>query len=131
MSVAIWIALASFLLSLYIFFEQRVAKKKSLNPVFEVKVSNLYGDHFSFLIKNRNTEPIGIYQVRYPENFKVDDPRVNPEEFGGVVLEDLNVEKPLMIEVFYHLRNGKNRRTEIELVRDGQRLFIKKQINKK
>lgn len=127
MTAAILIALASFALSLYVAIEQRIVKRKSLNPVFEVKLANLYGDHFSFMVRNRNAEPINIIKVNYPKGLRVDQPKVNSEEFGAVILEDLGIDKPVLIDVQYKLRNGKDKTSEIELVRNGQQLYIKKQ----
>ena len=127
MTIATYIALSSFALSLYVAIEQRIIKRKSAYPVFEVSEANLYGDHFSFMVRNRNAEPINITNVNYPEELKVDQPKVKPEEFGAVILEDLGIDDPLSIEVHYKLRHGKDKTSEIKLVRNDQQLYITKQ----
>lgn len=124
------IAALSLMLSIAIALSQYRTYKRSLWPSFEIKQRNLYAEHFNFVIHNRNTQPIGVYKVDYPGGIQIDQKQLCPEEFGAVVLEDLDSESPMKIDVYYQLKNNKKRKATIELVRDKQSLYIQKQVHK-
>lgn len=132
MAVAsIIISALSLILAITVALFQYRTYKRSLWPSFEIKQRNLYAEHFNFVIHNSNSQPISIYKVDYPSGWSIDDKQIYSEEFGAVVLEDLGVEIPMELHVYYNLKNNKKRKANIELVRNNQSLFIQRQMHKK
>lgn len=125
-----WIPLLAIGVTIFLAMLGYYLKGKAILPLFQVKFSNAYGEHFNFCIHNNGEKPINIYKVVYPNDIETDQTQFSDEEFGAVILQKITKEKPINIEVYYKLNNNKTKRTDIELIRDGQKIYIQNQSHK-